>query len=158
MPTYQQNSGSSDLLPEGAYPFIVRNAEDVTSANGNEMIRLTLEVNNAVQIVDHLVFVRSAYWKIDQFRVCTGEVLGAAGSNASLEADDCIARKGAVFVGVEQWDGRNRNKITEYLDPATNTVSERPERPKVVVDAGVPTAKPYKPRPDLRPEPNDIPF
>jgi hypothetical protein len=155
MPTYQQNAGSSDLLPEGAYPFRVKNAEEVTSKNGNEMIRLTLEVNGSLELIDHLVFVPNAYWKIDQFRIATGEKLGKPGSDASLEADDCIQRKGLVALSIETWDGRERNKVSEYLDPATNIVHERKSAPP---PPATPTAKPYKPRPDLRPEPNDIPF
>jgi|SRR5215469_1475319 len=151
MPTYQQNTGSGDLLPEGSYPFEVKNAEEVTSKNGNEMIRLTLEVNGSLELIDHLVFTPNAFWKIDQFRIATGEKLGKPGSDASLEADDCIARKGLVAINVEQWEGRDRNKVGEYLDPATNQiVTPQP--------AANTAAKSYSPRPDLRREPNDIPF
>src|SRR5215510_998177 len=106
MPTYQQNTGGSDVLPEASYPFEVKNAEDTTSNNGNEMIKLTLLVNDYVEIIDHLVFTKNAYWKIDQFRLATGETLGAPGSNVSLEADDCIMRKGLVSVTIETWEGR----------------------------------------------------
>jgi len=153
MPTYQQNTSSSDLLPEGAYPFRVKNAEEVTSKNGNEMIRLTLEVNGSLELIDHLVFTPNAFWKIDQFRIATGEKLGKPGSDASLEADDCIQRKGLVAINVETWEGRERNKVNEYLDSATTqVVAPRATRTATVAPKG------YQPRPDLRPEPNDIPF
>jgi len=154
MPTYQQNTGSGDLLPEGAYGFRVKNAEEVTSKNGNEMIRLTLEVNGSFELIDHLVFTPNAFWKIDQFRIATGEKLGKPGSDASIEAYDCIARKGLVAVNIEIWEGRERNKVAEYLDSATTQVVATPRATATATVA----PKTYKPRPDLRPEPNDIPF
>jgi hypothetical protein len=122
MPTYTQNQ-AADLLPDGLYSFYVKNAEETTSTTGNPLIKLTLQVNGTFTIYDNLVFTENAFWKIDQFRLCTGEVLGKPGSNASLEADDCVQRRGQVSVGSDEFpkgSGRNRNIVMEYMNPKTS--------------------------------------
>jgi hypothetical protein len=122
MPTYQQNQGA-DLLPKGVYPFYVRNAKETTSQNGNEKIELTLQVNGTFTVFDNLTFVENSFWKIDQFRISTGEKLGTPGSNVSLEADDCIQRRGTVSIDIDEFpknSGRKRNVVVEYINPSVN--------------------------------------
>jgi hypothetical protein len=147
MPTYQQNQGA-DLLPKGVYPFYVRNAEETTSTQGNPLIKLTLQVNGTFTVFDNLTFVENSYWKIDQFRVATGEVLGKPGSDMSLEPDDCIQRRGQVSIDIDEFpkgSGRKRNIVAEYINPATNGTMPAP-------GSGPGTG------PKARSEPDDIPF
>lgn len=148
MPTYQQNT-SADLLPKGVYPFYVKNAKETTSQSGNEKIELTLQVNGTMTVWDNLTFVENSYWKIDQFRIATGEVLGAPGSKMSLEADDCIQRRGTVSIDINEFpvgSGRKRNIVVEYIDSKQN--GPMPASPATGSGA-VPAAKA---------EPDDIPF
>jgi len=84
------------------------------------MIELLLNVHDngsqKAEVIDHLVFVPSSYWKIDAFRICTGEKL-VEGQKVSFEADDCIGRKGRAHIIVDTFEGRTKNKIGEYLPP-----------------------------------------
>jgi hypothetical protein len=148
MPTYKQNQGA-DLLPKGVYPFYVRNAKENTSTAGNAKIELTLQVNGTFTIFDNLTFAENSFWKIDQFRVATGEVLGKPGSEMSLEPDDCIQRRGEVSIDIDEFpknSGRKRNVVLEYINPSTNGPAPAPGSGPVT-----------GPKPE-KPEPDDIPF
>ena len=74
MPEYQQ--AYEETLPEGVYDFVVVDAIEKQSQNGNPMIELQLMVNGpdgskngGIRIFDHLTFTPKSYWKIDGFRV-----------------------------------------------------------------------------------------
>ena len=113
--------GHEEVLPEGAYSFVCIDAGEKTSQSGNPMIELRLLVkgpngNSELRIFDHLVFAPRAYWKIDMFRVATGETL-VPGQAVRFEAEDCIDREGKVWLKVETFEGRSRNKVEKYLDP-----------------------------------------
>jgi uncharacterized protein DUF669 len=116
MPTYEV--GYNETLSEGSYPFVVIDANEKQSQSGNEMIELQLLVKgpngNELRVFDHLVFTPKSYWKIDAFRVATGEKL-VPGQTVSLEPEDCVDREGKVFLTVEKFEGRERNKVQEYL-------------------------------------------
>jgi Protein of unknown function (DUF669) len=120
MPEYQQ--GHEETLPEGVYDFVVVDAIEKQSQNGNPMIELKLMVNGpdgskngGIRIFDHLTFTPKSYWKIDAFRIATGEKL-VPGQTVGFEAEDCVDRSGRVWLKVESYQGRNRNKVGEYLD------------------------------------------
>jgi hypothetical protein len=148
MPSYKQNQ-AADLLPKGVYPFYVRNAKESTSTTGNPKIELTLQVNGTFTVYDNLTFVENSFWKIDQFRLATGEVLGKPGSDMSLESDDCIQRRGEVSIDIDEFpkgSGRKRNIVTEYINPAINGPMPAP--------GNVAAANPHS----QKPEPDNIPF
>ena len=70
MPEYQQ--AYEETLPEGVYDFVVVDAIEKQSQNGNPMIELQLMVNGpdgskdgGIRIFDHLTFTPKSYWKID---------------------------------------------------------------------------------------------
>jgi hypothetical protein len=119
MPEYTQ--GAVQVLPEGDYKFVVDDAGEKESKQHNPMIELQLLVypeptKPGIRIFDNLVFTENAYWKIDAFRICTGETL-TEGQKVSFEADDCIDRQGRVYLIVETYEKRTRNKVGEYLPP-----------------------------------------
>jgi hypothetical protein len=92
------------------------------------------------------VFVENAGWKIDQFRIATGEVLGAAGSDANLEAEDCLQRRGEIEIGTDEFpkhSGRMRNVVLNYSDPKRNAKAGQ-TKPAAVSTKRI--------------EPDDIPF
>ena len=137
MPEY--TTGHDETLPEGSYLFTVVDATERTSQSGNTMIELELMVKrpdgkNRIRLYDHLTFTPKSFWKIDAFRIATGEKL-TPGHTVSFEAEDCIDRDGKVWLTVENFQGRNRNKVGEYLDPnAENpppTANASPEPPKI---------------------------
>jgi hypothetical protein len=120
MPSYI--SGTEQILPEGGpYDFVVADAtEKESQGNKNPMIELQLDVkgpNGSHKIVyDNLVFTPSAFWKIDAFRICTGEVL-IKGEKINFEAEDCLRRTGKLSLKIEKYEGREKNKVEEYLVP-----------------------------------------
>jgi hypothetical protein len=122
MPEYEV--GVQEVLPEDDYDFTVDDAGEKESSKGNPMIELQLVINHdgsSVRVFDNLVFTRNAYWKIDQFRLCTGDKL-VEGQKVNFEAEDCIDRKGRCHLIVDTYEGRSRNKVAAYLVPS---ISER---------------------------------
>jgi hypothetical protein len=113
MPEYQ--TGVQQILPEGDYDFTVDDAGEKESSKGNPMIELQLKIGS-VRVFDQLVFTRNAFWKIDQFRICTGDEL-VEGQKVNFEAEDCIDRKGRCHLYVDTYEGRSRNKVDAYLPP-----------------------------------------
>jgi hypothetical protein len=119
MPEYEV--GHQEILPEGVYTFICIDAVEKTSQAGNTTIELQLMVkeangDNEVRIFDHLTFTPKSTWKIDDFRAATGEIL-VKGQRSRFESEDCIDRQGKVRLKIETFEGRERNKVEEYLNP-----------------------------------------
>ena len=115
----EYETGVQEVLPEGDYDFVVDDAGEKESTNGNPMIELQLTIEHdghRVRVFDHLVFTRKAFWKIDAFRVCTGEKF-VEGQKVSFEAEDCIDRKGRCLLCVDTYEGKTRNKVSAYLPP-----------------------------------------
>src|SRR5215475_7689943 len=78
MPEYVQ--GAQELLPDGHAWFAVDDAGEKESKTGKAMIELQLlcyvdDPAKAIRVFDRLVFDPNSFWKIDAFRVCTGEKL-----------------------------------------------------------------------------------
>ena len=155
MPEYTQNL-SSDVLPDGSeWDLVVEDAHEKESQAGNEMIELQLRIMNGSGkgpiIYDNLVFTEKSYWKIDQFRQCTGEKV-VPGQRVTFNADDCIDRRGRVVVMIDTFQGRSRNKVDFYALPGESTPdSSQVTSLKADKPAG-PIAK------DELGEPIDIPF
>lgn len=120
MPEYVTGSGQK-TYPEGDYPFKINDAQLKESSTKNQMIELELIISaggeEPITVTDYLVFSENAYWKIDAFRQATGEVL-AGGEKVSFEAEDCIDRTGWCKLEIDTYQGRSRNKVAAYLDPA----------------------------------------
>jgi hypothetical protein len=117
MPEY--TTGVQQAVPEGDYYFTVDDAGEKESQKGNPMIELQLLVEHdgaEVRVFDNLVFVEAAFWKIDAFRVSTGEKL-VEGQKVNFEAEDCIGRRGRCHLYVDTYEGRTRNKVDAYLPP-----------------------------------------
>ena len=104
---------------------MVVDATEQQSQNGNTMIELQLMVkgpdgskDGGIRIFDHLAFTPKSFWKIDAFRVATGETL-VPGQTVRFESEDCIDRKGRVTV-----DDQRAIKVgiatrsEDYIDPS----------------------------------------
>lgn len=137
------------MMPEGVYPFVVVDAKERTSKNGNEMIELKLEVlddqNRAHFIFDYLL--ASMAFKLKHFCESTG--LTDKYDADDLRANDCLRKRGFVEIKADKAprivDGREyppKNSVKDY-------VSEQPEKQVAFPNAA----------PPLDPEFNqDIPF
>jgi hypothetical protein len=68
------------------------------------------------------------------FRVCTGDKL-VAGQPVEFDATDCLDRTGKCYVIVDNYEGRERNKVDDYLDSAainnshTSQQAVKPQKP-----------------------------
>lgn len=123
MPEY--TTGVQQVLPDGDYDFVVDDAGEKESSKGNPMIELQLLVEHdgaKVRIFDNLVFVEAAFWKIDAFRVSTGEKL-VEGQKVTFEAEDCLDRRGRCHLYLDTYEGRTRNKVDTYLPPEEGTAN-----------------------------------
>jgi hypothetical protein len=158
MPSYI--SKEQTLLPDGIYDWEVTGASEKTSQNNNQKLELVLEVGpDRVKVFDNLTFTAGASWRIDAFRLSSGEILKGT-VEANLEAEDCIGRKGQCSIVTETYNGRTRNKVDAYLLPNT------PGGAASGTGAPPPTAPPApkfsQPNPnpgkDADGAPDDIPF
>jgi hypothetical protein len=119
MPTYEAGTEPT-LLPEGVYPFTVLDAVDaISNAGRNPMIELTLLVRgpngDEARVYDRLVFVKNMGWKIDHFRTATGETV--VKGPASFDAVDALDRSGKCLLAIEDYQGREKNVVKDYIDP-----------------------------------------
>jgi hypothetical protein len=121
MPTYKASDIATrpDFVEPGDYTVEVIHAEETVSQKGHDMIELKLRVEPSGAILfDHLVFMPNSFWKIDAFRVATGEQV-TADEDVEVIADDLIGRTGRVRLMVEEYKGRKRNKVAAWLTQAT---------------------------------------
>ena len=121
MPTYKASDIATrpDFVEPGDYTVEVIHAEETVSQKGHDMIELKLRVEPSGAILfDHLVFMPNSFWKIDAFRVATGEQI-TPDEDVEVIADDMIGRTGRVRLMVEEYKGRKRNKVAAWLTQAT---------------------------------------
>jgi hypothetical protein len=119
MPSYRSSEPTArpDFVEPGEYTVEVVNAEETVSQKGSDMIELKLRVQpSGATMFDHLVFMESAFWKIDSFRAATGESV-TPDEEVDINADDLIGRTGRARLTVEEFNGRKRNKVAAWLPP-----------------------------------------
>ena len=119
MPSYRSSEPNArpDFVEPGEYTAEVVNAEETVSQKGSDMIELKLRVQpSGATLFDHLVFMETAFWKIDAFRAATGENV-TPDQEIEIRGDDLIGRTGRVRLIVEEFNGRKRNKVAAWLTP-----------------------------------------
>jgi hypothetical protein len=119
MPSYEVGA-SRRVFPEGAYYFKCNDAYLETSSKGNPMIVLDLIVSGrngeeAIEVTDYLVFSKDSVWKIDDFRLATGETDLKSGETVNFEAEDCFDRQGYCSLITDTYQGRQSNKVGGYI-------------------------------------------
>ena len=122
MPSYKASEPNSrpDYVEPGEYTIEIINAEESISKKGNPMIELKLRIQPGGTICfDNLVFAETAFWKIDTFRLATGEVI-TPDEEVDIEPDDLIGRTARVRLLVDEYNGRKRNKVAAWLPPTTD--------------------------------------
>lgn len=124
MPSYHANTPTErpDHVEAGDYEVEVVDATETISKSGHEMIELKLRTEAGSYLYDFLVFVPTAFWKIDAFRASTGETVTPE-QDVEIVADDLIGRTGRARLAVEEYNGRKRNKVAAWL---TGDASETP--------------------------------
>ena len=148
MPSY--NASTPTERPEhvapGDHQVEVVDAVESLSRSGHEMIELKLRTAAGSYLYDFLVFIPTAFWKIDSFRAATGEVVTPE-DDVEITPDDLIGRTGVARLIVEDYNGKQRNKVAAWLAPKP----------------GAKPATPAKVKPATQPQPtstedDEIPF
>ena len=120
MPTYRASEVSErpNHVEAGDYPVEVIDAVETVSKNGHDMIELKLKTGAGSLLFDFLVFTPAAFWKIDAFRAATGETV-TPDLDVDLTPDDLVGRIGRARLIVEEYNGRQRNKLAAWLTGGT---------------------------------------
>lgn len=116
MPTYQANTPTErhDHVEPGDYEVEIVDAIETLSKSNHEMIELKLRTSAGSYLYDFLVFIPSAFWKIDAFRAATGEAVTPE-QDVEIVADDLIGRTGHARLALEEYNGKKRNKVAAWL-------------------------------------------
>jgi hypothetical protein len=116
MPSYTASIPSErpDFVEPGDYEVEVVNAIETTSKGGHDMIELKLKTSAGNYLYDYLVFIPSAFWKIDSFRAATGEEVTPE-QDVEITADHVIGRTGTARLIVEEYNGKKHNKVAAWI-------------------------------------------
>jgi hypothetical protein len=113
----KQQEQARMLLEPGEYAFEVIEATDAVSSKGNEMIKLGLKVYRqpaGSRFVKDCVLEKMPH-KLKHFAFSTG--LGQLYLQGGFNAADCIGRTGRAMIIVEQYNGKDTNKVEDYVVP-----------------------------------------
>ena len=127
MPSYNANTPTErpDYVEPGDYEVEVVDAIETLSKSNREMIELKLRTEAGSHLYDFLVFIPSAFWKIDAFRAATGEAVTPE-QDVEIVANDLIGRTGKARLTVEEYNGRKRNKVAAWLTSNSNSNQPAP--------------------------------
>ncbi len=146
---------SNSLWPDGLYDFEIKDAEETTSAAGNDMIRLEVWVFNKDggrrMLFDYLL--DSVPWKLRHFAESCG--LLAAYEAGDLIANEIVGRTGKCKVGTQAAKDQfpAKNTIRDYIKSAD---AKQPSEPRsTAVRATVASLRAKVPAGDLD---DEIPF
>ena len=116
MPSYTSSTPQErpDHVEPGDYEVEVIDAIETISKGGHEMIELKLKTSAGSILYDFLVFIPTAFWKIDAFRAATGEVV-EPDQDVEITADHVIGRTGIARLTVEEYNGKKRNKVVAWI-------------------------------------------
>jgi hypothetical protein len=137
MPSYNASTPTErpDHVAPGDHQVEVIDAVESLSRTGHEMIELKLRTSAGSYLYDFLVFIPSAFWKIDSFRAATGEVVTPE-DDVEITPDDLIGRTGVARLIVEDYNGKQRNKVAAWLtlkagaSPATSAKTKPATQPQ----------------------------
>ena len=116
MPSYTSSTPSErpEFVEPGDYQVEVIDAIETISKGGHDMIELKLKTSSGSYLYDFLVFIPTAFWKIDAFRAATGEQV-KPDQDVEITADHVIGRTGTARLTVEEYNGKKRNKVAAWI-------------------------------------------
>ena len=98
------------ILKPGRYDFVVKNSEPCVYNSGNSGIKLSLLVNNITMVYDNLIFIQKSAWKIKGFMLSIGK-----NPKRPPENDEIVGCRGELIVQKEEFEGKSRNTVKEYI-------------------------------------------
>jgi len=117
---YNAEDNRPDIMPPGVYPVTVREAEDqISKSSGNEMIKVTLELENGNWVFDYLTFgsKQGEKIKIDTFITATGQAV-TKGEEVDLKAAECVGKRAFVELSIEHDENGkypDKNRVSKYI-------------------------------------------
>lgn len=103
------------LFVPGEYDAVIKEAGEGVSKNGNGMIELILKAydggSESGQVYDYLVATDNQAWKWRHFCASAGLVY----ERGELDADALVNRNVRVKIGVEEYKGRKKNVVEDYV-------------------------------------------
>jgi hypothetical protein len=116
MPSYTASIPNErpDFVEPGDHEVEVVDAIETISKGGHEMIELKLKTSAGSYLYDFLVFIPTAFWKIDAFRAATGEEV-TPDQDVEITSDHVIGRTGTARLTVEEYNGKKRNKVAAWI-------------------------------------------
>lgn len=129
MPSYTASIPNErpDFVEPGDHEVEVVDAIETISKGGHEMIELKLKTSAGSYLYDFLVFIPTAFWKIDAFRAATGEEV-TPDQDFEVTADHVIGRTGTARLTVEEYNGKKRNKVAAWIVGGSNTNQPAPRK------------------------------
>ena len=120
MPSYTSSTPSErpEFVEPGDYQVEIIDAIETISKGGHDMIELKLKTSSGSYLYDFLVFIPTAFWKIDSFRAATGEDV-KPDQDVEISADHVIGRTGTARLTVEEYNGKKRNKVAAWIVSTT---------------------------------------
>ena len=127
MPSYTSSTPSErpEFVEPGDYQVEVIDAIETISKGGHDMIELKLKTSSGSYLYDFLVFIPTAFWKIDAFRAATGEDV-KPDQDVEISADHVIGRTGTARLTVEEYNGKKRNKVAAWIVGTTKPSAQPP--------------------------------
>lgn len=140
--TSSNEAPKSYHLPAGDYDVtIVEASETVSRSTGADMIKLTLDSEapdgSTTKVFDYLVATPGSAWKIDAFRRALGHEV-VQGEPVELAAEDLVGLTLRARLKVEEFNGRQNNKVEAWLAPLAGSGNATAPAPR----ASAPTAAP----------------
>lgn len=163
IPKSEDDLVRESLLEPGEYPFRVIDAVDATSKNGNEMIKLKLEVfgknGDTAHVFDYLL--EKMAFKLRHFAESAGML--DKYERGEFSAMDCMEKQGYVSLDIEPASNgySAKNAVKDYANKPLRDAAHKPHKPlnpapgKKATDASLAEAG-YGP--GAQPLDDDIPF
>lgn len=110
------NVESRVLIDEGVYAVKVKSAEETKTQNGDDMIKVTVQIINGEYkgetLIDYFPITEKALWKLKQFLEACGK---KAEGKMSIDTAKLKGMSCKIDVKHEEYKGRDIARIGEYL-------------------------------------------
>jgi Protein of unknown function (DUF669) len=102
-------------LPNGEYDFECTNAEEtVSDSSGEDMIEVTIKIKNGPTVYDYLLSTEKSKWKLTNFLAAIGQEVKPF-QEVDVDPNSFIGGKGKCYLYVDEWQGKKKNKVGDYL-------------------------------------------
>ena len=115
---------SRKLIAEGTYPAIIVEVKSRKTKKDIEMKQVVFELPGGQRVSDFIVVMEQTYWKLQNlFRACGLPYEGVV--HMSDNWDELIGISLEINVGVEEYDGNKRNKISYPIEEKEEKKSKK---------------------------------